>query len=109
MQGPILLESRVPVESGFSYQNRGLATNRQQLFRAVAVRDFHAIFRAAQVFADFLGDHDGAMLSSGATECYGQIALAFITVVRKQVYNHNGNALEKLLCMRYVGNVLGTQ
>src|SRR5262252_3617468 len=55
------------------------------LFRTVAMHDFDAVTCAAEVLADFFGDHDGAMLSTGATEGDSQVALAFVDVMREQV------------------------
>ena len=70
------------------------------LLRAVAVDNFHAISGAPKVFAHFLGDHDGAVLSAGSTECDRQIALAFMNVVRQQVNEQVGDARDELPGLR---------
>jgi hypothetical protein len=71
--------SRAPRECRFSFpvnaparHLRSLQTAapaaRGGLLRAVAVYDFHVVAGVAKVFADFLGDHDGAVLAAGASE-----------------------------------------
>ena len=68
-----------------------------RLLRAVPVHDLHAVSGVAQVFADLLGDHDGAVLSAGASEGDRQIALAFVNVVRQQVDQQIGDARDEFL------------
>jgi hypothetical protein len=51
----------------------------------VAVHEFDAISGVPKMFADFLGDHDGTVLSAGAAEGDRQIAFALVDVVRQQV------------------------
>lgn len=48
----------------------------------VAMHNFHTIAGAPKMFAYFLGDHDGTVLSARTAERDGQIALAFMNVVR---------------------------
>jgi hypothetical protein len=53
-----------------------------RLFWHVAMHNFHTIAGAPKMLAYFLGDHDGTVLSAGTAERDGQIALAFMNVVR---------------------------
>src|ERR1700722_7356374 len=70
------------------------------LLRAVAVPDFYAIFRAAKQLADILGDHHGAVLAPGAAKGDGQIAFAFMNVVRQQINEQVGDARNELAALR---------
>ena len=72
----------------------------ETLFGAVAMHDFDTISGAAQVLADFLGDHDGAVLASGTTERDSQVALAFVDVVRQQIDQQIRDARNELLRLR---------
>src|SRR5580692_3276080 len=70
------------------------------LLRAVAVPDFYAIFRAAKQLADIFGDHHGAVLASGAAKGDGQIAFAFMNVVRQEIDEQVGDARNELAALR---------
>src|SRR5579864_2544715 len=59
------------------------------------------------MFADFFGNHDGTVLSTGATEGDSQIALAFVDVVRQQINEKIGNARDEFPGLRERANVLG--
>jgi len=48
------------------------------------MHDFYTISSAAEVFADFFGDHDGTVLSAGTAEGDRQVTLALVNVVRQQ-------------------------
>ncbi len=52
------------------------------------------------MLADFLGDHDRAVLPSRATERDRQVTLAFMNVMRKQVDQQIGNARNELPGLR---------
>ena len=71
------------------------------------MHDLHAISGAAKMFADFFRNHDGAVLSAGATEGDGQITLAFVDVVRQQVNQQIGDAGDEFPGLRKRANVLG--
>ncbi len=58
---------------------------------------FHAVSGFVQALAYLLGDHDRAVLPAGAAKADRQIALAFVDVVRQQVNQQIGDALNKLL------------
>src|SRR5450631_1627860 len=77
------------------------------LLRAVSMCDFHAISRAAKMFADFLGDHDGAVLAAGAAERDRQVALALVDVVRQQEEQIGNSARDELASLRKRADVLG--
>ena len=55
------------------------------LLRAIPMHHLHPVLRGTQTFGHIFGDHDGAVLAAGATEGDGQIALAFMNVMRQQV------------------------
>ena len=71
------------------------------------MHDFHAVSGAAQVFSDFLGDHDGTVLSPRAAERDRQIALAFMNVMRQQVDEQLGNTRDELARLRERADVPG--
>jgi len=78
-----------------------------RLLWAVAVHDFHAVVRMAKVFANFFGDHDLTGLAACATKGDGQIALAFVDVMRQQVDEQIGDARDELAGLRKRADVLG--
>ena len=71
------------------------------------MRDFHAISSAAEMFAHILGDHDGTVLSAGAAEGDGQIAFAFMDVVRQQIDKQVRDAGDEFPALRKRANVFG--
>src|SRR5947209_9239558 len=77
------------------------------LLRAVAVQDLDSVTCLAQVLAHILGDHDRAMLSSGAAERNRQIAFAFANVVRQQVNQEIRNAVNEFGGLRKGTDVAG--
>src|ERR1035441_3474674 len=77
------------------------------LFRAVSMCDFHAISRATKMFANFLRDHDGAVLAAGAAEGDRQVALALVDVVRQQEEQIGNRARDELARLGKRPNVLG--
>ena len=58
--------------------------------------DFHTVSGAAKMFADFLGNHDGAVLASGAAESDRQVTLSFVNVVRQQEKQIRNGARDEL-------------
>src|ERR1035441_2783627 len=78
-----------------------------RLLRAVSMCDFHAVSRTAKVFADFLGDHDGAVLAAGAAEGDRQVALALVNVVRQQEEQIGNSARDEFPRLGKRPNVLG--
>ena len=50
-----------------------------------------------QALAKLVGDHHAAMMAAGAAERNGEIALAFLDVVRQQVDQQIGDTLDELL------------
>ena len=71
------------------------------------MHNFHAISGVAEVLADLLGDHDGAVLSAGAAEGDRQIALAFVNVVRQKVDQQVGDAGDELAGLGKRADVFG--
>jgi hypothetical protein len=47
--------------------------------------NLHPVSRLVQPLADFLGNHHGAVLAAGATKTDGEVAFAFVDVVRQQI------------------------
>ena len=64
------------------------------------MHDLNAVSSLVQAFAYFFGDHHGTVLTASATEANCEIALAFMNVVRKQVNQQIGNAVDELLRLR---------
>ena|SRR5437879_5589468 len=56
-----------------------------------------SIFGLAQAFPYLFRDHYRAVLSTGATECDGEVAFAFLDVVRQQIYEQVRDALDEFL------------
>ena len=63
----------------------------------VPVRLLHAVSGACQPLADFVRDQDTAMMSAGAAEGDGQVRLALADIVRQQVNQQIGDALDEFL------------
>ena len=57
----------------------------------------HPVLRFAQTFAHLFRDHDRAMLAAGTAEGDGQVALAFLNVVRQQIDEQLRDALDEFL------------
>src|SRR6266851_3249881 len=74
-----------------------LRTKFELLLRTIAMDHLHPISRLPQVSADVSGNNDRTMLSPSATETNGQVALAFMDVVRQQVNQQIGDALDEFL------------
>ncbi len=64
------------------------------LLRHIPMHNLHAVSSFVQALADFLGDHHRTMLAAGAAKADGEIALAFVDVVRQQVNQQIGDATE---------------
>src|ERR1700683_5839902 len=79
----------------------------RRLLWHVAMHNFHTITGAPKMFAYLLGDHDGTVLSAGTAERNGQIALAFMNVVREQVDEQIGDARDELPTLGKRANVFG--
>src|ERR1700674_4189514 len=115
MQGPILLllescAEEMPFKLPGTQMGTACAVLERlvpRLFRDVAMHDFYAISGAAEVFAHVLGDHDGTVLSAGATEGDGQIAFAFMNVMGEQVDEKSGDARDEFPALRKRAYVLG--
>jgi len=67
--------------------------------------DLDFVTRLAQPLADVFGDHDGAVLPARAPEANRQVALALTDVVRQQINEQFGNALDELFALRERANV----
>ena len=61
---------------------------------------FHSVTRFVQALGNVLGNHYRAVLTPGAAERDGEIALALSHIVRQQVDEHLGNAADKFLGLR---------
>ncbi len=72
----------------------------------VAVDHLHPVSRLGQPFAHFFRNHHRAVLAAGAAEGDGQITLAFADVVRQQIDQQLGNALDEFFGLRKRANVL---
>ena len=68
--------------------------------RHVSMHDLHPVSRFVQALADLLRDHDRTMLAAGAAKADGQIALAFVDVVRQEIDQKIGNPQNKFLRLR---------
>src|SRR5450432_3816877 len=64
-----------------------------RLRRAIPVHHLHPVPGLVQASAHFLRDHDGAVAPAGAAKGNGQVALAFVNVVRQQIDQQFGDAL----------------
>src|SRR6478736_587164 len=71
------------------------------------MQDFHTVSSAAEVLTDIFGNHHRPMLASGTAEGDGQIALAFVNIMRQQVDQQVGDAGNKFLRLRERANVFG--
>src|SRR5690349_6598149 len=60
---------------------------------------FDAISSLAETLAELAGDHHAAMMPAGAAERDGQIALAFLDIVRQQIDQQGGDALDEFLSL----------
>src|ERR1700734_2244773 len=69
--------------------------------------DFHAVSGLVQALADFLGDHHGAVLAAGAAKADGEIAFAFMDIVRQQVNKKIGNAADEFFGLGKRADVFG--
>src|SRR5258708_6513360 len=70
------------------------------LFFDVAVEDFGGDVAGSQGFLDGFGHHDGAVFPSGAAEGNGQVAFAFLNIMRDQVGEQAFDATEKFAGLR---------
>ena len=114
LQGPILLEScagGMPFRFPLVCLRTRLPTLRRTSFsgyfgmsRCTTFTRYPAL---PKMLADFLGDHDGTVLAAGAAECDGQIALAFVNVMRQQVDEQIGDARDEFARLRERTNVFG--
>src|SRR5580698_4934810 len=77
------------------------------LLGAIAMDDFYFVSGFAQALVYVFGDHDGAMLSAGASETDGEVALAFANVVWQKVDQKFRDAVDELLCLRKRPDVFG--
>src|ERR1700678_3373234 len=64
------------------------------------MHNLHFVPRFSQPAVHVFCDHHGTMLSSGATEADGQIALALANVMRQQVDQQFRDAVDELLSLR---------
>ena len=80
---------------------------RDPLLGAIAVHNLHPVAGFPQAAADFFGDHHGAMLASSAAETDGEITFAFLDVVRQQINQKIGDALDEFARLRKRTNVFG--
>jgi hypothetical protein len=71
------------------------------------VDDFHAVSGLAEGLADIFGNHNGAMLATGAAEGNGEITLPFANVVRQEIDEEFGDPINEFLGLRERPNVLG--
>src|ERR1039458_7238363 len=71
-----------------------------RLLRAVPMHHLHFVSRFPQPLAYIFGDHHRAVLSAGASEADGQVTLALANVVRQQVDQQLGDAINELLRLR---------
>jgi hypothetical protein len=69
----------------------GIVLNR---FGQIAMADLGAVAGVSQVFINLLGDHHRAMMAARASESDRQIALPFANIMRQQVNQQIGNALD---------------
>src|SRR5271155_4491162 len=60
----------------------------------------HAIAFFLKPLADFFCNHHGSVLATGAAKGNRQIAFALVNVVRQQIEEQAGNAVEKFLRLR---------
>src|SRR5208282_1605893 len=82
-------------------------TSAARPLRTVPMHDLHFVSRFPQPFAYILGDHHRAVLSAGASEADGQVALALADVVRQQVDQQFRDAVNELLRLRKRPDVFG--
>ena len=61
------------------------------------MRNFDSVAGLGQALLDLFSDHHRAVLSTRATEADGQITLALADVVRNQVHQQVGDAVNELL------------
>src|SRR5579864_7417882 len=105
----VVLHPRNAVSVSWTSQEsilRRLRTLVSGLLRDVAMHDFDAKFCPPQMFSDLLRDHDGTVLATSATECDGQIAFAFMNVMRQQVNEQIGDARDEFSSLRERADVL---
>src|SRR5260370_12814165 len=76
------------------------------LLWTVPMDHLHPVSRLPQIPGDIFGNHDRTMLSPGTTETNGQIALAFMDVVRQQVDQQIGDTLDEFLGLRERADIL---
>src|SRR5260370_37698235 len=69
------------------------------------MRDLNVITGVAKVLAVFFGYHAGAVLAAGTAEGDGQIALAFMDIVRQEVDEEIGDARNELAGLRERANI----
>src|SRR5271167_4584677 len=83
-------------------RNVFLSTIHYPLFtdRRVPVYHLHVVSSLGQPLLDLFGNQHRAMFSSGASERDGQIALAFMNVVRNQIDQQLRDAVDELLGLR---------
>src|SRR6185312_12822232 len=89
---PVPLVSSHSIDSGIDSFPEG-----SDLFGNVAMGFLDAISRLAQALAKLMSDHHTAMVTAGAAEGNSQVALAFVDIVRKKVYQQIGDPLDELL------------
>src|SRR5690348_15350987 len=99
-QGPILLKKTA--KNSAEWASRHV---KRTSAGTVAVRYLDPISRLAQTLANIFGDHDRAVLAAGAADGDGQVALAFVDVVRQQIYQQVGDALQKFRGLRKRPNI----
>src|ERR1700674_88653 len=69
--------------------------------------NLHSVSRLVQALADFFRNHYGTVLSTGAAAADGEIALAFVNIVRQQIDQQIGNAPDEFLRLRNRPDVFG--
>src|SRR5579859_3940891 len=77
-----------------------------QLPGRIAMDNLHRITCPSQQLFYFFRNKDGAMLASSAAKANGQIALAFAHIMRDQIDQQRGDAVNKFLCLWERPNIL---
>src|ERR1700679_3035731 len=72
----------------------------------VAVGGLGAIACCRETLLQLFGNHYGAMLSAGAADADGEIAFAFVDVVRQKEGEHLGDLFKELAGLRELADVL---